>query len=124
MGRIEIHTTRMLHTRKFEQRWQQLSNLLASYIRPFKMSFSTILDALAAIFKGGDIASKFERYLAPQGAEFENLHTESKPSSERLRESLNLIFSSLFFWCYVLFYCFKFLLFALKHVWLIVLKYF
>jgi hypothetical protein len=66
------------------------------------MSFSTIRETLAAIFKSGNVASKFERDLAPQGIEFEDLHAELKPSSE----SLNLIFSSLFFGFYVLFYCF------------------
>jgi hypothetical protein len=60
-GCTEIHTTRMLHTRKFEQSWQQLSNWLASYIRPFQMSIWTILDALAAILKRENEALKFGR---------------------------------------------------------------
>jgi hypothetical protein len=109
--------TRMLHTRKSRQSCQQLSNWLASYIRTLQVSFSMIRETLAAIFKFGNVASKFERDLAPQGAEFEILHAESKSSSE----SLNLIFSSLVFRCYVPFYCFKFLLFALEHAWLITL---
>jgi hypothetical protein len=70
------------------------------------MSFSTIWEALAAIFKSGNVASKFERDLAPQGVKFEDLHAELKPSSERSSESLNLIFSSIFYGFYVLFYCF------------------
>jgi hypothetical protein len=90
---------------------------LVSYIRPFHVSFSRRLDALAAISKGENKVLKFERDLAPRGAEFEDLHAESKLSSE----SLNLIFSSLFLWCYVLFYCFEFLLFSLEHAWLITL---
>jgi hypothetical protein len=114
-----MHTTCMLHTQKSGQSWKQLSNWLVSYIRPFQASFSTIRDALAAILKRENEASKFERDLASQGAEFEDLHAESKPSSERSSESLNLIFSSLFFWCYVLFYCFEFLLSAREHAWLI-----
>jgi hypothetical protein len=116
-----MHTTHMLHTRKSEQSWQQLSNWLVSYIRPFQISFSTIRETLAAIFKSGNVASKFERDLAPRGAKFKDLHAESKPSSERSSESLNLIFSSLFFGCYVLFYCFEFLLFTSEHAWLIIL---
>jgi hypothetical protein len=49
------------------------------------------MDALAAIFKGGNEGLKFERDLAPRGAEFEDLHVESKLSSERSSKSLNLI---------------------------------
>jgi hypothetical protein len=114
-GRTEIHTV-MLHTRKFKPSWKQLSNWLTSYIRPFHVSFWRG-EILAAIFKSGNIPSKFERDLAPWGAEFDDLHAESKPSSK----SLNLIVSSLFFWWYVLFYCFEFLSFSLKHAWLIIL---
>jgi hypothetical protein len=95
--RTEIHTTRMLHTQKFKQSWQQLSNWLASYIRLFLVSFTTILDALAAIFNGENEDLKFERDLASRGLEFEDLHIESKLSSERSSESLNLIFFLSFF---------------------------
>jgi hypothetical protein len=84
------------------------------------MSFSTIQDAVAIIFKVENKTLKFERDLAPRGAEFEDLHTESKPSSEKLSESLNLIIF-LFFWCYVIFYCFEFLLLSLEYAWLITL---
>jgi hypothetical protein len=45
-------------------------------------------DALAAILKRENEVSKFERDLTPRGADFEDLHAKSKPSSE----SLNLIF--------------------------------
>jgi hypothetical protein len=81
------------------------------------MSFWTRGETLAIIFKSGNVASKFKRDLASWGAEFEDLHAKSKPSNE----NLNLIFSSLFFWCYVLLYCFEFMLFALEHAWLITL---
>jgi hypothetical protein len=91
-GHMKIHMTRMLHTRKFEQSWKQLSNWLTSYIRPFQVSFWRTRETLTTIFKSENIISKFERDLAPQRVEFENLHAESKPSSERSSESLNLIF--------------------------------
>jgi hypothetical protein len=87
-SRTKMHTTRMLHTRKSGQSWQRLSNWLTSYIRPFQVSFSRILDALVAISKGENEVLKFERDLTPRGTEFEDLHAESKLSSE----SLNLIF--------------------------------
>jgi NurA-like 5'-3' nuclease len=95
MGRAEIHTTRMLHTRKFEQSWQYLSNWMASHIRPFQVSLWNILDALAAILKRENEPLKFGRDLASQGAKFKDLHVELKPSSKRSSESLNLILSSL-----------------------------
>jgi hypothetical protein len=76
------------------------------------VSFSTILDVLVDIFKGENEAFKFERDLALRGVEFEYLHVELKPSSE----SLNLIFFLSFFWCYALFYYFKFLSLALKNM--------
>jgi hypothetical protein len=85
------------------------------------VSLSRILDALAAILNGENEVLKFERDLAPHGPEFEDLHIESKSSSKRSSESLNLIFFSPFFWCYVHFYCFEFLLFDLEYAWLITL---
>jgi hypothetical protein len=48
-----------------------------------------ILNALATILNCENEVLKFERDPATQGAEFEDLHPKSKPSSERL----NLIFS-------------------------------
>jgi hypothetical protein len=42
--------------------------------------------------KPQEVLEIFKRDLAPRGAEFEDLHAESKPSSERSSESLNLIF--------------------------------
>jgi hypothetical protein len=113
--------TRMLHTQKFKQSWQQLTDWLPSYIIPFQVSFSTILDSQAAILKCENKFLKFNIDLVPPRAKFEDLHAESKPSDKRSSESLNLIFSSLLFWCYVLFYCFEFLLLALEYAWLITL---
>jgi hypothetical protein len=111
-GCTEIHTTSMLHTRKFEQNWQQLSNWLASYIRPFQMSIWTILDALAAILKRENEALKFGRSRI-----WRSIRRIEALEQEIERDPF--FFS--FFWCYVLFYCFEFLLLALKYAWLITL---
>jgi hypothetical protein len=55
--------------------------------------FSRILDALPDILNCENEVLKFDRDIAIWRDEFEDLHAESKPSSE----SLNLIFSSSFF---------------------------